>query len=125
MLDWQNANEEEQRLQSVFKLIFQNHSKLLDILFEPQIPRLKKEPKNILDEIGPLSKGEKVLIQVALDLWDGSGKVLFWDVVHYLDSRSQKAVFVGLEYLKIIPDVGALGLSTIKNGAPKALHGTF
>lgn len=119
MLDWKNVTEEEERLSTVMELIFCNYPKLLDFLFEPSIPRLKDEPEKLLAEANVFSSGEKILIQVALDLWNGSGKSLFWDIIHRLDHENQKRILLSLQYLRIIPSVGAHCLSTIKIGAFK------
>jgi hypothetical protein len=116
MLNWKDTSQEEQRLKLVMEWIFRNHPQLLEFLFKSNIPYLRDEPEKLIVEAGAFSSGEKVLIQVALDLWNGSGKALFWDVIHRLDTRNQNSVFVALQYLKIIPIVGAHRISTIKNG---------
>ena len=63
------------------------------------------------------------MVQVALDLWDGSGNALFREVLHYLDPGKLEAIFIGLQYLRIISTVGAHRLSTIKIGPPSHSSG--
>lgn len=116
MLDWKDASLHELRLSNVYGKLFRNHHKLLEMLFELKIARLRKPPEDLLEEIDVYSSGERILIQVALDLWDGSGKAYFWDILYRLDNEILLELMQGLEYLKLIPSAGAKQLAPIKNG---------
>jgi hypothetical protein len=119
MLDWKGASEDEYQLGGAMELLLSKHPKLLEFLFESSSPRLRDEPQELLAEAGVFSAGEQMLIRVALDLWDRSGKTLLLDVIDGLGEENRKLVFLTLQFLRKIPIVGALGLSTIKFGASR------
>ena len=100
MLNWQGARRHERRMLEVLNLIFRNHPELLAFLFEPGQPRLRQAPEILLVEAGVYSSGEKVLLRVALDLWNGSGHAQLWDLIEGLDLASYRQVLVGLRHLR-------------------------
>jgi hypothetical protein len=105
MLNWQGCGRHERRIQEVFNLIFRNHPKLLDFLFQKDKPQLRLESERLLFDAGIFSSGEKILVRLALDLWDGSGKVSLWDIVERLDCENYRNVLLGLRHLRRIgPD---------------------
>ena len=100
MLNWNRANRYELRMQDTLNLIFRNHPKLLEFLFDKERPRLRLEPECLLSECGVFSSGEKILVRVGLDLWNGSGGVSLWDVVERLDVYNYRNVLAGLLNLR-------------------------
>jgi hypothetical protein len=107
MLNWQGAGRHERRIQEVLNLIFQKHSTFLAFLFDQEEPRLRQEPEWLLAEAEAFSTGEKILIRIALDLWDGSGQVDLWDIVERLDEENYHNVLAGLRHLRPIQEDGA------------------
>jgi hypothetical protein len=107
MLNWQGAGRHERRIQEVLNLIFQNHSQFLAFLFDPSEPRLRQEAEWLLAEAGAFSAGEQILIRIALDLWNGAGKVDLWDIVERLDEENYHNVLAGLRHLRPIEEDGA------------------
>ena len=116
MLNWRGASLYELQLSGVYERLFFNHSKLLAFLFEPEVPHLRRLPEDLLGDLGMFSSGEKVLIQLALDLWDGSGNTLFWDIFYRLDSETLSELIECLKYLELIPSARAEEPAPIKNG---------
>lgn len=84
----------------VMNLIFRNHTGLLDFLFEPNRPKLRREAEMLLREARDFSSGEQILIRVALNLWNGHGSVCLWDVIEKLDQKNYQQVILGLQYLR-------------------------
>ena len=100
MLTWKKMNRYELRMQETLNLIFRNHPGLLAFIFDIERPRLRLEPECLLSEYGVFSSGEKILVRVALDLWNGSGGVSLWDVVERLDVDNYRNVVAGLLILR-------------------------
>lgn len=100
MLNWTRLGRHERRMQGTLGLIFRNHVHLLEFLFDRDRARLRVEPERILSEAGPFSSGEKILVRVGLDLWNGSGQVSLWDIVERLDVENYRNVLLGLRYLR-------------------------
>ena len=106
MLNWPGCGRHERRILEVLNLIFRNHTKLLDFLFEPGEPRLRLEPEHLLFNAGVFSSGEQILVRLALDLWDGSGNVRLWDIIDRLDDENYRNVLLGLRHLRRIDTNG-------------------
>lgn len=105
MLDWPGAGRHDRRMLETLNLIFRRHSGLLAFLFEPQCPRLRQEPAYLLTAAGAFSSGERVLVRIALDLWNSSGSVRLWDLIETLDEQTYHDVLAGLGHLRRIdPD---------------------
>ena len=100
MLNWKRANRYEVRMQDTLNLIFGNHLQLLEFLFDKERPQLRLEPECLLSESGVFSSGEKILVRVGLDLWNGSGGVSLWDIVERLDVNNYRNVLAGLLNLR-------------------------
>jgi hypothetical protein len=118
MLDWKDASNEDLQLKGGMEYLLCKHPKLLDFIFNDSHPTLRAHPEKLLIQAEAFSTGERILIQVALDLWDGSGKTQFLDIIYKLDENTKHRVFLTLQYLNIISTVGAHCLSTIKIGPP-------
>ena len=100
MLNWNSPNRYEQRMQDTLNLIFRNHPKLLEFLFDKERAQLRLEPECLQSECGVFSTGEKILVRVGLDLWNGSGGVSLWDIVERLDVINYRNVLAGLLNLR-------------------------
>ena len=104
MLQWTKTNRHEARMEEALCLIFRNHPKLLEFLFDRTSPKLRQPVEQLQFEAGVYSCGEQILIRVALDLWNGSGEVTLWDLVGRLDVRNYQNVVRGLVSLRRIED---------------------
>jgi len=104
MLNWTKTNRYEERMQETMGLIFRNHPNLLGFLFDKRRPRLRLEPECLLSEAGVFSSGEKILVRVGLNLWNGSGQVSLWDLVERLDVVNYRNVLAGLLNLRRTDD---------------------
>lgn len=100
MLRWKNPGRGGQRLMEVMNLIFQNHPQILEFLFELDRPKLRHEADRLMREAGVFSTGEKILIRIALNLWNGYGSVCLWDVIERLDQDNYQQVVLGLQHLR-------------------------
>jgi hypothetical protein len=100
MLNWTRLGRHERRMLGTLTLVFRNHPQLLEFLFDRDQPRLRFEPERILVEAGGFSSGEKILVRIGLDLWNGSGGVALWDVIERLDVENYRNVLAGLRNLR-------------------------
>jgi hypothetical protein len=104
MLNWTKTNRYEARMEKTLGLIFRNHPNLLEFLFDKERAQLRREPECLLSEAGVFSSGEKILVRVGLDLWNGSGQVSLWDIVERLDVDNYQNVLAGLLNLRRTDD---------------------
>lgn len=100
MLNWKGTTEHCRQMQEVLNLIFAKHPELLHFLFDRHEPCLRQDAETLLCEAGVFSSGEKILIQVALDLWSGEGQARFWDIVQRLDVWNYFNLLAGLRLLR-------------------------
>ena len=87
-------------MMEVMNRIFRHHPELLEFLFDQDTARLREEAEWLIREAGVFCTGEKTLIRVALNLWNGHGSVCLWDVIERLDQRNYQAVIGGLRHLR-------------------------
>ena len=106
MLSWTKLGRAERRMMGSLNLIMHDHSKLLEFLFEPERPRLRQEPEILLSEASGFSRGEQILVRVALDLWCGAGSVQLWQMIERVDDETYFNTLSGLRHLSEIPDDG-------------------
>lgn len=100
MLNWKNPGGHCLLMQEVLNLIFAKHPKLLHFLFDRHEPCLRQDAETLLNDAGVFSSGEKILVQVALDLWCGQGEARLWDIVERLDLSNYQNVLAGLRHLR-------------------------
>ena len=100
MLNWKNTNRYQQRMQESLNWVFRYSPWLLDFLFEKERPQLRQYPEWLLLQSGNFSGGERVLVRVGLDLWNGTGRVSLWDVIERLDVYNYQGVVAGLGHLR-------------------------
>ena len=90
----------EEKLKEVFKILFRGNDKLFSYLMDEKREKLRTNPEQVKKSICGLSSGEQILIKIALDFWNGSGKALWWEVFNKLDGRNTANVVEALVYLK-------------------------
>ncbi len=100
MLLWKNADESDKFLFSLIAGLLEKHSYLIDLILDKDRPRLKDTSENIKQMAFTLSSGENLLVRLALDIWDGSGGVLWTELCHHLDERNFNLVIQTLIKLR-------------------------
>jgi hypothetical protein len=85
MIRWPGATESDGRLLSIIGHLCSRHLYLLDFLFDPDEPKLRRSACELLEEAAVMSSGEDLLVRVALDLWSGSGNAHVWELFEILD----------------------------------------
>lgn len=101
MLNWKDPGKDCRLMQEVLNLIFAKHPKLLHFLFDRHEPCLRQDAETLLVDAGVLSTGERILVQVALDLWSGEGGVCLGEIVERLDSGNYFNLLAGLRHLRL------------------------
>lgn len=79
------------RLEIITKLM-EPCPELVEWMFKKNKPELFDDPESVLKEGGIYSSGQKILLQVALDVWCWKGGASIFDVCRRLDGRNFKAV---------------------------------
>lgn len=80
-------------------LVFKKHQKLKDRCFKKQTIELTQSAHEILESTAGYSSGEKVLIQIALDICHGPGNAKVKDLLEILDAQSFSNVLEGFSCL--------------------------
>ncbi len=77
-------------------LLLSNDVRILDWLLSEDRTSLSSDPQSLLYESGVFSTGEQLLVQIALDLWDGSGHAKISEIICKLDSVRFKCFCLAL-----------------------------
>lgn len=83
-----------------FTIIFRKHPQLLIFLLDQEAPQLRSDPKVLLFESRDFSIEEKLLIRVAIDLWNGAAEARIYEIIEYLGDESFENVLEGLRHLR-------------------------
>jgi hypothetical protein len=98
MLNWKNACSGDQKRLKGISMILANHPWFIDEIFHPSEPSLKTSSEALLCG---RSSGEKVLIRLSIDAWNGKGKTQVTDLDR-LDDTNFENVMNALKYLRTI-----------------------
>ncbi len=104
MLNWQEPGRHQKKMMETLNIVFAQHPELLGFLFERDRPRLNHEAEVLLSKASGYSSGERILIRVGLDLWNGSGEVKMWQIIEDLDDNNYENVLLGLRHLRTDED---------------------
>ena len=96
MLNWKNASKGDQKRLTAISTLLTRYPRLLDQIFNSFEPSLKNSPQALLRG---RSSGEKVLIGIALDIWNESAGVKINDL-GCLDSENLQNVFSAFNSLR-------------------------
>ena len=109
MIFWKTACDSDKKLLFAIGRLFRFHPGLLELFFDSKYPKLKEPSKKIKRNSLVLSSGERTLVLIALDIWDGSGNSNFPDIYQNLDERNFKNVLLTLGFLRDIPAIYLCG----------------
>lgn len=99
MLDIYSSEGHEQRLNAI-SLLLSNDPKLLDFLFDGSRRRLAASPRSLKRSAKAFSNGQRVLIAMALDIWDECGGARLSDVIYGLDTLRLSTAMLAIEALR-------------------------
>lgn len=80
--------------------LYEHHENLLHRLFNPNCPALINPHLSTEQRCHGLSSGEKILLKIGLDIWDGSGGIHFNELYQDLDPMSFQKILLALLYLR-------------------------
>ena len=81
-------NLREAHLISSIQTLFSNDERLIYFFFNHKDPELRASVDELLQEAQSLCRGEYLLIQAALDFWNGEGGLKLGDVLSGLDDEN-------------------------------------
>jgi len=96
---WTNACKGDVKRASAISVLMDKHPALIDWMFREDKPELKASPGQILKRAGAFSTGEKILIQLALDIWSGDGATKILDLDR-LDPGNFKNALSAIELMR-------------------------
>jgi hypothetical protein len=80
----------DNRISSI-QILFRHDERLCHFLFHHQELRLRATAAEILEEARLLAREERILVQLGLDFWSGSGAARLAAVVEHLDDERMMA----------------------------------
>lgn len=81
-------------------LLFANDSWLLDFLLSHDRKVLNHPPEDLVQLSKGFSRGQQVLVQVALDIWSDEGHSSIGDALWCLDSVRFEGFLMALQFLR-------------------------
>lgn len=99
-VEWAHACSADRRLLQTLKRLFQKHPELLTFLFDRRQARLNAAPEVILERAQGMSSGERILVRIALDLWNSSGETNLLDPIERLDRDNFENFISALHLLR-------------------------
>ena len=88
-------------IQSVHRLV-RSDERLLQFLFHHKECRLRDTVKEILKEAKALNHDERVLVQIAIDMWSGDGGTRLSDILDLIDEDNFLSLIRALLYYRDI-----------------------
>lgn len=85
---------------SVIHKLFQSDERLLYFFFSHKMPDLRISPSQLRNESSKFSLDERLLIQVALDIWCSAGGTYFLDLLQGWDNDHWKAFIQAIATLR-------------------------
>lgn len=76
---------DEKEMVEITYMLFRYNKKLANIIISKENKCLISDPIKMLDGLGYLSKGELILIKIAIDLWTESGITKIHELIYDLD----------------------------------------
>jgi hypothetical protein len=104
-MSWESASTGDQRLRTIIFHLLDSDKRLMDFLFDPEKPRLRKRAGVLKEDAWCFSHGEQILIRTALEIWCGSGHVFLWELLESLDDRNLRRVLKGIEEVRGVKNV--------------------
>lgn len=85
---WKNASPNEIRLHECISLLLGYDKRLVEFVFDPECPRIRKRAGILREDAFFFSHGEQLLIRAALDFWSGGGQLALWEMLEMWDSAT-------------------------------------
>lgn len=83
-----NSFCESHLISSIQELFHPGNEHLGRFLFHHQEQRLTASPSELMLDAGAFSRGEQILIQIALDFWSGTGSARLHEILEKLDDEN-------------------------------------
>jgi hypothetical protein len=87
---------ERSRLSQAIGLVFDFDERWLEFFYSHKGGELRCEPADLLAEVGCFSRGEQVMIKVALDLWTDGNRASVSEIVGNLDWTNLNRVLLAI-----------------------------
>lgn len=85
---WPKAGDSDLQRYEAISRVFFTHDYLLPFLFDTREPKTRLSPEALLRQASAFSKGEFLLIKIALDIWSSSGDTKLVELIEDLDPQN-------------------------------------
>ncbi|MCB9085777.1 MAG: hypothetical protein H6624_15625 [Bdellovibrionaceae bacterium] len=99
-IDWKVCSAGDKRRLLAIKALLASFPGFLLFLFNKEKPELRADAKSLKKFAQSFSSGEQVLINIAIDIWNGEGGIHFNDIYEILDTKNFIAVLKSLDILR-------------------------
>ncbi len=96
MIKWQQADTNDKALLKILTILFEKNEHLLKVFLHPDLPKLSSTSDTIKSRMSGFSSGDRLLIRIGLDIWNGSGGIHFNELYETLDTINLKKILVAL-----------------------------
>lgn len=96
MESWPNDYSNDKILFQIISVALERHPYLIDLIFNTDRPETQLSTEELIQSSCCYSSGEKILIRVALDLWNSTGKAKLGDIINSLDPDNFKNVLYAI-----------------------------
>ena len=101
-IPWEALSADEQKRYLAVSKLLHGHRYLIHALFEPESPRLRSPPDEILRK-GGFSGGEQILLRTAMDFWNGSGDVTLTEMLERMTPQILMETLETIAFQKDVP----------------------
>ena len=102
-ISWKDAQDVERKLFETISLLLGDNANLLQFLFDPTRPKIRKRPGLLRDDSWVLNHGEQLLVRAALDFWSGAGHLQLWEMLETWDTPTWTNFIRAVSRLKDLP----------------------
>lgn len=93
---------EKSRLNTAIGILFNYDERWLDFFYSHKGGGLRCEPTELIAEASCFSRGEQIMIKVALDLWTNDHRASISEIIEYLDWINLNRVLLAIMTMRDI-----------------------
>ena len=97
-IEWNKICPTDKSLLQAICILLDGHSWIRQYLFTDDFSELREDAE-ILKK-NPFSSGEKLLVTIALDVWNGSGGTRLDEIFHTLDERNYRNLLNAMAFIR-------------------------
>jgi hypothetical protein len=102
-IQWKSIPDGDKRLVRSIFLLVGAEPRVIEFLFDPKAPRIRKRAGILRDEARVFEPSQELVVRAALDIWCGSGHVQLWELIEAWDAEHWARFIRAIGELKDLP----------------------